>query len=52
MLDFWTMMMINAGIGAILASVKNPAHAAQLKDQLGHLVDAICLAYGWTVTRS
>lgn len=50
-IDFWTMLAINAGIGAIITSVKNPASAAVLKEQLGHLVEAICAAYGWTVTR-
>jgi hypothetical protein len=50
-IDFFTQLAINAGIGAIMTTVKNPDHAAQIKVQLGHLVDAICVAYGWTVTK-
>lgn len=37
---------INSGIGAILAAVKNPVHAAQLKGVLLHLADTIYIAFG------
>ena len=51
LIDFFETMAINAGMGAILIAMKNPDKATALKSGLGHLVDAICVAYGWTVTR-
>lgn len=45
-------MAINAGIGAIIMTVKQPDKAAAIKIEMGHLVDAICAAYGWTVTKT
>lgn len=52
MKDFFEQLAINAGIGAIMVAVKNPDKAAAVKEAMGHLVDTICAAYGWTVTRS
>ncbi len=45
--DFFINMAINAGIGAILVSIKNPtsAKAQQLKESLLHLADAIYAAF-------
>jgi hypothetical protein len=51
LVDFWTMMLIQGGIGTIMTTIKNPASAAQLKDILGHLVDTICAVYGWQVSK-
>lgn len=51
MKDFWEQFAINAGIGAIVGAVRNPDKAASIKDAMGHLVDTVCAAYGWTVTR-
>jgi hypothetical protein len=34
-----------------MITIKNPDKAAALKAAMTHLVDAICAAYGWTVTR-
>jgi hypothetical protein len=44
--SFLETLAVNAGVGAIISAVKNPARAAALKQTLLHLADVIYAAYG------
>jgi hypothetical protein len=41
-------MLIQMGLSAIRAAIKNPAHAAKLKSQLVGIANDIYLAFGLT----
>ncbi len=47
-LDFYIMIAIQAGIGAIMSTIHNPTsqNAQLLKSSLLHLADSIYMAYG------
>lgn len=41
-------MLINMGLSAVRVAIKNPTHAAKLKDQLITIANDIYMTYGLT----